>query len=149
MFKTWDYMIFFFFPFRTTHEAYGNSMLGLESELQLLAYMPQPQQGKIQATSAAYPEAWGNACSLTQWVRPETEPASSWRLCQVLNLLSHSGNSYYIMFLSISTFYLSNYKTQKMIKKYWKETIRLKGWIFKIHLICSKKKKKPLLNKNI
>ena len=33
------------------------------------------------------------AGSLTHWVRSGIEPASSWTLCQVLNLLSHNGNS--------------------------------------------------------
>ena len=31
--------------------------------------------------------------SLTQWTRPRIEPASSRTLCQVLNPLSHNGNS--------------------------------------------------------
>jgi len=35
-----------------------------------------------------------NAASLTHWVRPGIERASSWTLCWVLNLLRHSGNSY-------------------------------------------------------
>ena len=38
--------------------------LGVELELQLLAY-PQPQQHRIQAASATYTTAHGNAVSLT------------------------------------------------------------------------------------
>ena len=34
-----------------------------------------------------------NAWSLTQWMRPGIEPASSWILCWILNPLSHNRNS--------------------------------------------------------
>ena len=51
------------------------------------------------ATSATYTTACGNTRSLNQWVRPGIEPTSSQRQCQVLNLLSHNRNSY---FLSLS-----------------------------------------------
>ena len=44
--------------------------------------------GSSQATTAC-----GNAGSLTYWVRPGIKPTSSWTLCQLLNLLSHNGNS--------------------------------------------------------
>ena len=40
--------------------------------------MPQPQQHGIQATSATYTTAHGNAGSLTHWARPGIEPATSW-----------------------------------------------------------------------
>ena len=40
-----------------------------------------------------YTEACGNAGPLTHWLRPGIEPTSSWRPCQVLNPLSHGGNS--------------------------------------------------------
>ena len=42
--------------------------------------MPQPQQCQIQATSAIYTTAHGNARSLTYWERPRIEPATSWIL---------------------------------------------------------------------
>ena len=55
--------------------------LGVESELQLLAYttataMPDPSQ----AASATYTTAHGNAGSLTHLTRPRIEPTSSWIL---------------------------------------------------------------------
>ena len=51
---------------------------GFESELQLKP-APQPQQHQIQAPSANYAAAYGNTGSLTHWVRPGIEPASSQR----------------------------------------------------------------------
>ena len=42
--------------------------------------------------SAIYKAACSNAGSLTHWARPGKEPTSSWTLCQVLNLWSHSRN---------------------------------------------------------
>lgn len=56
--------------------------------------MPQPQQCGIRAASAIYTTAHGNTRSLTHWVRPGMEPASSRTLCQVLNLLSHNESSH-------------------------------------------------------
>ena len=41
---------------------------------------PQPQQGRIRATSVTYTTAHGKARSLTHWMRPGIEPASSWLL---------------------------------------------------------------------
>ena len=42
--------------------------------------MPQPQQLRIRAMSASYTTAHGNAGSLTHWLRPGIEPATSWML---------------------------------------------------------------------
>ena len=55
--------------------------------------MLQPWQHWIQAASVTYTAAAGNAGSLTHWVRPGIEPICSQTLCQVLNRLSHYGNS--------------------------------------------------------
>ena len=41
---------------------------------------PEPQQLGIQAASATYTTAHGNARSPTHWARPGTEPATSWFL---------------------------------------------------------------------
>ena len=80
-----------FFSFMATAEAYGSSRargwIGA-------AATPQPQEHWIQAISATYMAAWGNSGSLIQWARPGIEPASSWILCRVLNLLSHNENSW-------------------------------------------------------
>ena len=51
----------------------------------------------IQAASATCAIAWNNTGSLTHWTRPGIEPASSWRLCQILNPLSHNGNSSFVL----------------------------------------------------
>ena len=53
--------------------------IGVEWELQLQP-TAQPQQNQIQATSVTYVTACGNTRSLTQWVRPGIEPASSWMI---------------------------------------------------------------------
>jgi len=42
--------------------------------------MPQPQQRQIRAASATYTTAHGNAGSLTCWLRPWMESATSWFL---------------------------------------------------------------------
>ena len=54
---------------------------------------PQPQPLGIRAASVAYTASCSNTGSLTPCVRPGIEPALSWIPCQVLNLLSHKGNS--------------------------------------------------------
>ena len=59
----------------------------------ILQPTPQPQQQQIQATCVTYRAGCTNARSLTHWVRPGIGPASSQTPCQVLNLLSHNGNS--------------------------------------------------------
>ena len=64
---------------------------GVESELQLRP-TPQSRQHWIWATSVAIAAACGNNGSLTHWVRPEIEPASSRKQNWMRDLLSHSGN---------------------------------------------------------
>ena len=54
----------------------------------------------------AYTEACSNSRSLTHWVRPRIEPTSSQTLCWILNLLSHSGNSW--KQFKICTFHMFN-----------------------------------------
>ena len=66
--------------------------LEVESELELRP-TPQPQKHWIWAISATYATACGIPRSLTHWVRPGIEPAYSWILCQILNLLNNNGNS--------------------------------------------------------
>ena len=83
--------IFFFFP-SAVAVAYGSAPLGVELELQLWP-MPQPRQHWIRASSVAYVVAWGNTGSLTHWSKPGFKPTSSQRQRQVLNPLSHNGNS--------------------------------------------------------
>ena len=53
---------------------------------------PQPHQCQIWTMSVTYTTAHSNPVSLTQWVRPGIEPASS-RILVGLFPLSHNGNS--------------------------------------------------------
>ena len=67
-------------------------MLGVELGLQVRP-APQPWQHQIQAAFATYAAAFSNTGCLTHWVRSGTKPASSLRLCQVLNPLSYNRSS--------------------------------------------------------
>ena len=68
--------------------------LGVRLELQLRP-MPQSQQHQIQAVSVINATAYGNTRSLTHWARLGIELTTSQRLHQVLNSLSHKGNSWF------------------------------------------------------
>ena len=73
-------IFFFFFAFQGC--ACGRGQFpgwGLNQSCSL-RFIPQPQQHQIQAASAAYTTAHGNAGSLTHWAGPEIKPASSWVL---------------------------------------------------------------------
>ena len=77
---------FFFFLFRPTLAAYGGSQArGWITAVAAGWPMPQPQQCQIQAESATYSTAHGNARSLTHWARPRIEPASSWITVRFVN----------------------------------------------------------------
>ena len=52
---------------------------------------PEPQQRRIQAESAIYTSAHGNAGSLTHWARAGTEPATSWFLVGFVNHCATTG----------------------------------------------------------
>ena len=54
--------------------------------------MPQPRQHQSELHLQFSHSLW-HAGSLIHRARPEMEPATSRTLCQVLNLLSHNGNS--------------------------------------------------------
>ena len=47
--------------------------------------MPKPQQRQIQAASANYTTAHGNAGSLTYWARPGIKPKTSWFLVRFVS----------------------------------------------------------------
>ena len=79
-----DLFKFFFCLFRAAPTAHGVPRLGVESELQLLAY-PQPQQYQIRAASVTYTTAYVNTGSLTHWVRPGIKHASSWMLVRFVS----------------------------------------------------------------
>ena len=59
--------------------------LGVKSELQLAACIPQPQQCQIRAVSATYTTANSNTQSLTHWARPGIEPATSRHLVRFVS----------------------------------------------------------------
>ena len=63
----------------------------------------QPQQGRIRSTSATYSTVHGIAGSLTHWVRPEIEPASSWMFVGFLNCWATKG-TLQGLFFSIGNF---------------------------------------------
>ena len=64
--------IYFFCLFEGFTHSIWFPRLGAESPA------PQPQQCQIWAVSVTYPTAHGNTGSLTHWVRPGIEPATSW-----------------------------------------------------------------------
>ena len=87
------YFYFLFFVFLGLHLLHMEVLRpGVQVELQMPAYTtaiampdPQPQQHQIQATSATYTTAYGNAKSLTHWARPGIEPVSSWTLARFVS----------------------------------------------------------------
>ena len=86
------FLLFFFLGPHLQHREVPR--LGVESELQLLAYTtaiatPTPDL----TTSAIYTTAYSSTRYLTHWVKSGIESTSSWTLGQVLNLLSHNRNS--------------------------------------------------------
>ena len=66
---------FVFLLFRATPVAYGGSQANWRYSHWPT---PKPQQGQIQAASVTYTTAHSNAGSLTHWLRPGIEPATSW-----------------------------------------------------------------------
>ena len=81
--------------------------------------LPQQQQCWIWATSVTHATACNNARFLIYWERPGIQPATSWRLCWVLNPLSHNGNSgfntskliYSLILLSSSSIFMAQSAT--------------------------------------
>ena len=86
-----DEVFFSFFFFTAPPVSYGNSQA--RGWIHSYRPTPQPQPLGIWAAAATYLEAGGNTGSSTYWVRPGTEPTYSPTQCQVLNPLSHNGNS--------------------------------------------------------
>ena len=84
--------------FTAAHVAYGSVQARGQIRAATAQPMPQLQKCQIGAVSVNYVTACGNMGSLTHKVRPGIKPASSQRLFQVLNPLSHSGNSHYTHF---------------------------------------------------
>ena len=83
------FFFFFFFLFRAAPAAYGSS----------------PARGHIGAVAASLSHSRGNASLQQHWIlnslskaRDGIKPIFSETLCQVLNPLSHNGNSWYFFF---------------------------------------------------
>ena len=78
---------------RASHTGYGSSWLRVKSKLQLpaagLCHSHNIKSEPLLQPTAQLWQCW----SLTHWVRPGIEPASSQTLCQVLNPLIHNRNS--------------------------------------------------------
>ena len=83
-----------FFLFRATPVAYVSS----RARGWIGAAAASLRHSHNNVRSAIYTTACGNAGSLTRWVGLGIEPASSGTVCQVLNSLSHNGNSQVSLF---------------------------------------------------
>ena len=90
--------------------------LGAELEL-------QPQQCQIQAASATYTAPHSNTGCLTHWVRPGTEPASSWILVRFVTSWATVGTPYFIFFLTAVHLLLSLLVSFQIDYLFWKETL--------------------------
>ena len=83
------YFFLFYCHFRATHMTYGSSRS--RSQIRAATVRLGSQQCQIWATSVTYTTASGNAESLTHWVRPGVEPASSWILVGFLTCWARVG----------------------------------------------------------
>ena len=72
--------------------------LGVESELQLLAYT-KPQQHQIRTPSANYTAAHSNAGSLTHRAKAGIEPVFSWILVRFIITEPQQELSFFFVFL--------------------------------------------------
>ena len=86
--------IFFFFSFLwPALEAYGGSWARGRNQNHSWGLCPSTGNTGSELHLWAKPAACGNARFLTNWVRSGIKPTSSQRKPQLLNLLSHNGNS--------------------------------------------------------
>ena len=81
------HLFFFFFLFRATPATYGSS----------------PARGQVGATAAGLHHSHGNTGSLTHWVGPEIQPASSWFLVGFLNHWATKGTPYAPLLFSVES----------------------------------------------
>ena len=104
---------FFFFGFLGTHPWYMEvSRLGVKSDYRCQP-PPQLQQCQIRATSVTFTTAHANEGSLTHWVRPGIELASSWILVRFITtepqseLLKREDFKQFLLSLSSETMWVS------------------------------------------
>ena len=86
-----------FFLFMATPVTYGSSQARGQNGAATVVYSAGWHH-QIPTTSATYITAYSNTRSLSHWARPGIKPTSSWIPCQVLNPLSHNGNSLFAYF---------------------------------------------------
>ena len=98
------YFTLFFFFFMASPVAYGSSQargpIGATTASLRHNYSNTRSKPHLRPT---YTTAHSYAGYLTHWVRPGIEPASLWTVCQVLNPQSHSRNSLFHSFWSMSS----------------------------------------------
>ena len=88
------FFVCFFALSRAAPAAYGGPRLGVELELQLLAYAratATQDPSHVCSASATYTTAHGNAGSLTYRARPGIKPATSWFLVSFINNCATTG----------------------------------------------------------
>ena len=103
-FQVWKlffrFCFFFFCLFRAGLAAYWGSQVRGSNQSPNRRPTPQPQQHGIQATSATYATAHGDAGSLTHWARPGIKPASSWTLVRFVYCWVTTGTPKIFIFLN-------------------------------------------------
>ena len=93
-----SFLFFFVFVFSGPPMAYGGSQArGWIGDRAASLHLSSQQHG-IQATSATYTTAQGNAGSLICWVRPGIESASSWILVRLVSTLPQQELSRFFFF---------------------------------------------------
>ena len=98
--------------------------LGVESELQLPAYTTATVI-QIQATSATYTTAHGNAGSPTHWVRSGIKPASSWILVGLTTEPRRELPEIYSLFYYLESWVLN--RLGRLLNMDRKGTVSLRG----------------------
>ena len=98
--ETWLSLFYFTF-FRAQVQHIEVPRLGVELELQLLAYPTATAMWDPSLISNLHHSLW-NAGSLTHWARPGIKPASSWRLSQVRYCWGTTGTPHYSWYIYLS-----------------------------------------------
>ena len=94
------------FLFRATLAAYGGSLDYGSNWSCSCQRIPQAQQHPIRAVSVTYTTAPRNAGSLTHWVRPGIQPASSWMLVGFVNHWAMTGTPHDFLIYGIAVEHL-------------------------------------------
>ena len=128
------YLFFIVFSFfRATSESYGGYQAGVKMELQQPAY----------TTATLDPShIYDLCCSLRQHqilntlTKARDRTQSSQTLCQVLNLLSHNGNSTFIYDLTFLSSFLLSPPTKQDYKEPWRRQKEKKKNPYLEHTVC-------------